>query len=77
MGTSGRSRCGRRRPRRAGTAHAYGSAIDTGLLTADGIEPFAPWLAGGVAAIAIGGFTFRWSHRRKHPQLTIAGQRMK
>ena len=59
----------------AGTVHADGSAIDTGLLTAGGIEPFASRLAGGLAAIAVGGLAFRWNHRRKHPQLTIDGQR--
>ena len=76
MGTLGRGRCGRRRLRRAGTVHADGSAIDTGLFTADGIEPFAPRLAGGMAAIAIGAIAFRWYHRRKHPQLTIDGHRV-
>jgi hypothetical protein len=58
-----------------GTFHADGSAIDTGLLTRDGISPYLARVGVAVAAtvaLVAGGIAYA---RVRHPRLTIDGRR--
>jgi len=55
----------------SGTSHAGGSAIDTGIFTRDGIDPYLRWIVGGLVVVVGGVALYRWRMRVRHPRLPI------